>query len=80
VSNFRRERILPGTEEMWRHPESLRKQHEVYRAKGVIHYGRHRGLYKVGSLSKPQAIDAGYTLVREGTYYAYVQAPEASKS
>lgn len=74
-----RVRILPGTEEMWRHPEHLRIQHPVYRSTGVIHYGRHRGLYKIGLGDKGKAIDAGYTLVREGSAYAYMQAPEASK-
>lgn len=78
--NWPRVKLLPGTEEMWRFSETLRNHHECYKVKGVPVHGRDHGLYKISSELKGLALGAGYTLVREGTYYAYVQAPEASKS
>lgn len=66
MSRIYRPPILPGTEELQRYPHSPGLM-------GVEHYGRQKGLYKVGADNETRIGALGYHVRRTGRYYIYVE-------
>lgn len=77
--------FIPGTEDMWQHPDivDLPYTHDVYKGKGLIHYGavKYKGesVYRIGDLNSDvaQLQSIGWVIVKPASLggYVYMRKP-----